>query len=481
MLVFGLSCFALLLFLWLSFGGSIPLKPKGYRFKVAVPEAVTLVKEADVRMAGVTVGRVKDKELQPGANRTLVEIELEKPFAPIPKDAKVILRQKTLFGESYLEITPGHRAAGALRDGDTLANSSVEPTVQLDEIFNAFDRPTRDAFKGWMAELERVFKPSSRRPSSEALNDALGNLVSFTDDGGKLLATLDDQEIAVRRLIRNTGVVSGALSKRQGALRQLIVNVRNTFRATASRHQALAQTFAVFPTFLSESRATLTRLERFSRTTHPLVRALERPADQLAPTLQDLKRLAPALRGLFRDLSPLIDASASGLPAAERTARGAEPVFESLHPLFAELNPILSFLSFNQQAVGAFFSNGITNLVRGTSPTTPWSTQDAMIDPRTFQRQDTRPAYDRGNAYLAPNALTRGTGFGTIESFTCPGGKDIPNPTENGQLGNPDAAPPCFVQPRSLFQGQQFPRLTKGRAPIVRAPKGLAGTKPAKP
>ena len=32
MVVFALSCFGLLLFLWLAFGGSIPLKPKGYRF-----------------------------------------------------------------------------------------------------------------------------------------------------------------------------------------------------------------------------------------------------------------------------------------------------------------------------------------------------------------------------------------------------------------------------------------------------------------
>ena len=29
MAVFALSCFGLLLFLWLSFGGSIPLKPQG--------------------------------------------------------------------------------------------------------------------------------------------------------------------------------------------------------------------------------------------------------------------------------------------------------------------------------------------------------------------------------------------------------------------------------------------------------------------
>ncbi len=34
MVGFALSCFGLLLFLWLAFGGPIPLKPKGYRFEI---------------------------------------------------------------------------------------------------------------------------------------------------------------------------------------------------------------------------------------------------------------------------------------------------------------------------------------------------------------------------------------------------------------------------------------------------------------
>ena len=33
--LFALSCFGLLLFLWESFGGPVPLKPKGYRFTAA--------------------------------------------------------------------------------------------------------------------------------------------------------------------------------------------------------------------------------------------------------------------------------------------------------------------------------------------------------------------------------------------------------------------------------------------------------------
>ena len=39
MVLFALSCIGLLLFLWLSFGGTIPFNPQGYRFQVAFPNA----------------------------------------------------------------------------------------------------------------------------------------------------------------------------------------------------------------------------------------------------------------------------------------------------------------------------------------------------------------------------------------------------------------------------------------------------------
>ena len=87
-----------------------------------------------------------------------------------------------------------------------------------------------------------------------------GNLEGFAVDGATLLKELDQQEIAVRRLIKNTGVVFGAINEREGALGELIVNSNNTFEATASRDAALAETFRVFPTFLDESKATLARL-----------------------------------------------------------------------------------------------------------------------------------------------------------------------------------------------------------------------------
>jgi phospholipid/cholesterol/gamma-HCH transport system substrate-binding protein len=57
---FAFSCFGLLLFLWSTFGGVVPLKPEGYRVKVPFEEAAQLAVESDVRIANVSVGKVKD-------------------------------------------------------------------------------------------------------------------------------------------------------------------------------------------------------------------------------------------------------------------------------------------------------------------------------------------------------------------------------------------------------------------------------------
>src|SRR5256714_7276867 len=108
MVAFALSGFGLLLFLWLSFGGSIPLKPANYRVKVAFPEATQLGLEADVRVAGVSVGKVVAKDLDPhGGNRTVATIELDRRFAPLHSDAPAVLPHKTPLGGASVELTPG--------------------------------------------------------------------------------------------------------------------------------------------------------------------------------------------------------------------------------------------------------------------------------------------------------------------------------------------------------------------------------------
>src|SRR3954454_22900715 len=103
MAVFALSCFGILLFLWISFGGSVPLRANKYELRVSFPDATSLAEAADVRLAGVRIGKVRKKDLDRGANRTRVKLAIDKQFAPLPKDTRAILREKTLLGETFVE------------------------------------------------------------------------------------------------------------------------------------------------------------------------------------------------------------------------------------------------------------------------------------------------------------------------------------------------------------------------------------------
>jgi phospholipid/cholesterol/gamma-HCH transport system substrate-binding protein len=487
MVLFTLSVFGLLLFLWIAFGGTTPLKPQGYRFKAAFPEAALLVNEAEVRMAGIRVGKVKSKQLAAGGRRVLAEIELDNKFAPIPHDTRAVLRQRSLLGETYVELTPGSAESGDLPDAGTLPGTQVAETVEFEELFSSFDPETRRAFQDWLQEAGIAVGGDY----AQDFNDSLGNLATFAEAGADLLEPLDRQELALRRVIRDTGRVFSAASEQEGSLRGLIVNGNRTFGALASRDEALAETFQVFPTFERETRATMARLERFARDTDPLVRLLREPAGDLGPTVRDLGDLAPDLEQLFRDVDPLLDASEGGVPAAERFLEGAEPVLEAAHVFLPEVNPILAYLQFNRALVGAFLISGAgsigENLAGGyTRPRTASTPehllpQTSFFELRSFTRDATRPPWDRGNAYLAPNARWRGTALGVIESLDCrPSGGEQADPVEAPAIAK---APPCFVSPPSLFQDEKYPRLRRGRAPLVLGPIGgdREGNAPASP
>jgi phospholipid/cholesterol/gamma-HCH transport system substrate-binding protein len=152
MTAFTASCIGLLIFLWLSFGGSIPLASQGYRFSVEFDEAVELASQASVQISGVTVGHVVSVELDHKTGLSRAVIEINKQYAPRPADTRAILRQKTLLGETYVELSPGTPGSRPIPDGGSLPQAHVAPTVELDQIFSAFDPKTRQAFETWMQQ-----------------------------------------------------------------------------------------------------------------------------------------------------------------------------------------------------------------------------------------------------------------------------------------------------------------------------------------
>jgi hypothetical protein len=153
-------------------------------------------------------------------------------------------------------------------------------------------------------------------------------------------------------------------------------------------------------------------------------------------------------------------------------------VFEAAHVFFPQINPILSEFNFYQATIAGFITNGSADLA-GDFGGQRYQTQLGIIEPRSFSNfpVKTRPATERGQAYLAPNALTRGVALGGYESFDCkPSGGEQKDAVDTGTK-----SPPCFVSPPSLYNGKSFIKPGKGQAPLKRAPKNLEGSSSADP
>ncbi len=447
MVLFALSCVGLLLFLWLSFGGTIPFNPQGYRVKISFQNAGQLATQADVRIAGVSVGKVIDKSLDPQGNRTVATIQLDRKYAPIREDARAILREKTIIGETYVEITPGTRNAKPVPDGGLLPRGQVQHAVQLDEVFNALDPTTRHAFQQWQQQLSKAIAGNDQN-----LNSVLGNLPTFAADATDILRVLDVEHGSVVRLVQNGGTVFQAIGRDPATLRNLITSGESTFAATASVQNALAQTFAVFPTFENETKLTMQRLKTFAINTDPLVRELNPVAAQLGPTLRAVRALSPDLRRLFANLGPLITVSQTGLPAIRDVLRGASPLLGQLGPFLEELNPILGWLGQHQQLTSDFISNGAAGIAAKTTSvggggTGHYLRQFSPIGAETLGIFPNRDADNRGNTYPAPLWLANPDNLkkGNFPSWDC----------KNTSTGGPVSAVPGPVGPVAGLGSQE--------------------------
>ena len=421
---FAFSCFALLLFLWVSFGGPIPFKPEGYRFTVPFDEATQLAVESDVRISGVSVGKVKKIELGDSGDengRAVATIELDDQYAPIPSDTRAILREKTLLGETYVELSQGSESAPKLPEGGSLPRGQVANSVQLDEIVRTFDEPTRIAFQNWMQGAAEALNGRGAD-----LNAALGNLAPFTEDANRVLRILDTQRLATRQFVRNTGVVFGSLAARQGELRSLIQNSDTVFSTTARRDQDLEQAFIALPTFLDESRATLNRLQAFAKKTDPLMIQLRPVARELSGALIQTGRLAPELQGFFKGFRRVAKNSKQGLPALQRLLDTDLPPFlTEFTPFQQQLTPILQALSPYRREVTGLLGNAASSFYSSNSPETGGSVSSfrprgaVLLGPESLAAYPNRLTTNRTNAYTkagGSNLLSSG-----LESFFGPG------------------------------------------------------------
>ncbi len=421
---FALSCFGILLFLWITFGGPTPFKARPYEINVPFNEATQLAQQSDVRISGVSVGKVQDIVLSPSGEQALAKVDIDDKYGPIPKDTRAILRTKTLLGETYIELTPGDRNGPKLADGGTLPKAQIAESVQLDEIFRTFDARTRAAFQTWQQEAA-VAIAGRGADLSYAFGEFEPTFVQFD----RLFRQLDSQRLAVKQLFHNGATSLQALRGRQGELAGLIENSNTVFSTAAARDRQIEALFRAFPTFQDESRLTLDRLKTFSVNSDPVMKQLVPVAEQLSPTLIALSKLAPQAKGLFEGLEPVIARAPSGFPALRKLFRDQfPPLLRAVDPFLRNVNPILTGLDLYKHELTATMAN-IAAIAQAKLPTNAAGVQVHYLramgpfNPESLATFPSRTTVSRTNAYPQPLAAkSLATGLPSFDTSGCGSG-----------------------------------------------------------
>ena len=444
---FALSVFLLGLFVWKSFGGSLPLGARGYRVSVLLgPEATNVFPNAQARIAGVPVGRVNAVDSREG--QVDVELEIDAKYAPLREGTRVVLRSKTLLGEAFIELAPGARTAKAIPENGRISTSDVLTAQTVDGALSVFDEDGRRDLRRFLQGIAKT--TDGRAPD---LNAALGNAPVATADLRRLVDVLDRQRPQIASLVRDTGTTLNTIADRGDSVQELARAGSEVLRTTSAREASLTETINALPPLMAGLRRFSNSTVRISRTAGPATRTLRPVAPLLEPGLRAGRLLAPDLASTLTSLDTTIDVSRTDVPALSQLLRDAAPAFRALDPAGRELVPVLRTLEAYRRDIVSSVSNttAATNATVARPGGTPkhYLRTLLQLNNEILFGQTGRGTSHRENAYLPPLGLSPMLGGSTVRSISC---QDVSKTDTLPALGT--GAPPCLQQePYSLGGG----------------------------
>jgi virulence factor Mce-like protein len=343
-----------------------------YDLKARVPNADALVKGNEVRIGGVRVGVVKKVvpvQLENGEVAAELSLSLDKNAEPLPVDSTITVRPKSALGLKFLQVTPGESPKG-FEAGEMIPVSSSKPEpVDIDQFFDMFDKPTRDAIRQNNAGFGNAL--AGRGPQ---LNEAIGALRRLAVTGQPIL----------RKIVEPSTNFAGFWR----SLEALSATVAPVAETQADLFAALDRTFAAF-----------------ARVSRPYI---QETIEKSPPTLDEVNADLPAVRPFLRDsarfftaLRPGAKALAETSPVIAASLHAGIPVLNASPVLNNQLQPTAEALVDFQEAPGVF--NGLellTDTNRLLKPSLTYITPSQTVcNYWTLTFQNVASATGFGNQY----------------------------------------------------------------------------------
>ena len=303
-------------------------------YKVVLDNSFGLTEDADVRAAGVTVGKVETLDIQRSTARAVVTLSISKPeFGSFRRDVFCKVQPQSLIGEYFLNCDPGTDRA-VLPEGGTIPVEQTAGTVPFDLVQNILRRPYRERLTLILSELGATFAGRG-----DDVNATIRRAVPALRETEEVLEILAANRDEITSLQRNGAVVLSRLADERDGVARFVSEARDTAQASAERRTELAGTIRRFPRFLRELRPTLRDLGTAARAQTPALRDLRASAGQLDTLFERLGPFSQSSRPFVRSTG---DAARTGREAM----RAAQPTVDRLRTLAGQSGEPLTNLRF---------------------------------------------------------------------------------------------------------------------------------------
>jgi phospholipid/cholesterol/gamma-HCH transport system substrate-binding protein len=179
-------------------------------YKAEFTSASMIQKGDDVRVAGVTVGSVKDVEIK---DRDAAEVTFKiKKDVAVTTATRASIRFLNLVGDRYMALDEGGPGGKRLGGGGVIPESRTTPALNLTELFNGF------------------------QPLFQALTPSEVNQLSLN-----LVKVLQGEGGTIGSLMTNTASLTNSLADRDELIGQVITNLSSMLKTVDDRHQQLSE------------------------------------------------------------------------------------------------------------------------------------------------------------------------------------------------------------------------------------------------
>ena len=429
-----------------------------YKVRVVFQNASQIVPGDLVEVSGNSIGTVSDISLTPDGQAQLTLNITSSQYEPLRDGTQATVREASLSGiaNRYIDLRLGPASGAAIRNGGVIPTTDTTSAVDLDQLLNTLNTPTRKA-------LQDVIQGSASQWAKHAdeAQAAFQYLNPAIASSSVLFREINRDTGRFTNFIVKSGNLVSDIAQRQSDLSGLIHNLASTTEALASQRTALAQSITELPPFMRLANTTFVNLRSALDDLTPLVNASKPVAPKLQQLLVKLRPLAIQSVPTVRDLAnivrrpgpdnDLIELTSLGQPLAAVTVRNINANGKQRLGAFPQ-----STIALNQSTPELAFARpyavDLTGWFEGYShpggydANGGYSRVAPVVGVASIQNGTLNFLPDFLNAALRVITAFGGTGSGGSTSgglLTSGQGDRCPGSMERGSIWYPESGYPC--------------------------------------